>query len=122
MNNTRLEHDFIGEREIPADVYYGVQTLRALENFNITGQRISQEPFFVQALAYVKKGAAMANRDLGVLDPTIAEYIIKACDQLIAGKYLDQFPSDMIQEAPISTNKSKKVENLNIILFLKIIE
>ena len=97
MNNTRMEHDFIGEREIPADVYYGVQTLRALENFNITGQRISQEPFFVQALAYVKKGAAIANRDLGVLDPTIAEFIIKACDQLIAGNYLDQFPSDMIQ-------------------------
>ncbi|MDQ3289948.1 MAG: aspartate ammonia-lyase [Bacteroidota bacterium] len=97
MNNTRIEHDFIGEKEIPAHVYYGVQTFRALENFNITGQRISQEPFFVQALAYVKKGAALANRDLGVVDPQIAEFIIKACDRIIAGEFIDQFPSDMIQ-------------------------
>ncbi len=95
--HTRLEHDFIGEKEIPNEVYYGVQTLRALENFNITGQRISQEPFFVQALAYVKKGAALANRELGVIDPSIAGYIIQACDRIIAGEFLDQFPTDMIQ-------------------------
>ena len=85
MPQTRLEHDFLGERAIPADAYYGIQTLRAMENFAITGIPISAEPLFVQALAYVKKGAALANRDLGVLDPTIADAIAAACDRVAAG-------------------------------------
>ena len=69
MSTSRLEHDFLGEREIPADAYYGIQTLRALENFYITGIPLKVEPLFVQALALVKKAAALANRDLGVLKP-----------------------------------------------------
>ncbi|MFY0254654.1 aspartate ammonia-lyase [Chitinophaga sp. 30R24] len=93
----RIEHDFLGEKEIPQDVYYGIQTLRAIENFHITGIQLKEEPIFVQALGYVKKGAAMANRDLGVLDKNIAAYIIKACDRVIAGEFNDQFPSDLIQ-------------------------
>ncbi|TGE08293.1 aspartate ammonia-lyase [Hymenobacter fodinae] len=93
----RLEHDFLGERQIPENVYYGIQTLRALENFDITGIPLKAEPLFVQALAYVKKAAALANRDLGVLDSTIAEYIAHACDRVIAGELNDQFLTDMIQ-------------------------
>ncbi|MBV7533182.1 aspartate ammonia-lyase [Chitinophaga sp. sic0106] len=93
----RIEHDFLGEMEIPQDVYYGIQTLRALENFHITGIPLKVEPLMVQALGYVKKAAAMANRDLGVLDKNIAEYIIKASDRVINGEFDDQFLSDLIQ-------------------------
>jgi aspartate ammonia-lyase len=93
----RLEHDFLGERLIPEHVYYGIQTLRAMENFDITGIPLKAEPLFVQALAYVKKAAALANRELGVLDGTIAEYIAQACDRVISGELDDQFLTDMIQ-------------------------
>ena len=57
----RMEHDFLGDREVPADAYYGIQTLRGKENFHITGMPISREPYFVKAFGYVKKAAAMAN-------------------------------------------------------------
>ncbi|WP_426492637.1 aspartate ammonia-lyase [Hymenobacter sp. 102] len=97
MTTSRLEHDFLGEREIPADVYYGIQTLRALENFHITGIPLRVEPLFVQALAYVKKAAALANRDLGVLKPEIADAIARACDRVAAGEFDGQFLTDMIQ-------------------------
>ena len=63
----RIEKDFLGEKPVPDDAYYGVQTLRGVENFHITGMPISREPYFVKAFGYVKKAAAMANRDLGVL-------------------------------------------------------
>lgn len=94
---TRLEHDFLGEIEIPNHLYYGIQTYRAVQNFKITGIKHKREPFFVQSFAFVKKAAALANRDLGVLDPYIAEYIVKACDRLIAGEFHDQFETDLIQ-------------------------
>jgi len=97
MSTSRLEHDFLGEREIPADAYYGIQTLRALENFYITGIPLKVEPLFVQALALVKKAAALANRDLGVLKPVIAEAIAQACDRVAAGEFDNQFLTDMIQ-------------------------
>jgi len=93
----RREHDFLGEREIPADVYYGIQTLRAIENFHITGIPLNTEPLFVQALAYVKKGAAMANAELGALDKNIAEHIVKASDRVINGEFDSQFITDLIQ-------------------------
>lgn len=93
----RLEHDFLGEKEIPKDVYYGIQTLRAIENFHITGIPLKVEPLFVQALGYVKKAAAMANAELGVLDKDIADIIIKASDRVIAGEFNDQFITDLIQ-------------------------
>jgi aspartate ammonia-lyase len=93
----RIEHDFLGEKELPNDAYYGIQTLRALENFHITGIPLQTEPVFVQALGYVKKAAALANRDLGVLDPNIANYIVKACERVIKGEFNNQFLSDLIQ-------------------------
>ncbi|MCW5603564.1 MAG: aspartate ammonia-lyase [Burkholderiales bacterium] len=113
----RIERDFIGERLIPDDVYYGVQTLRAIENFRITGIPVSAEPYFVQAFGCVKKAAAMANRDLGALDPAIAEAIIRACDRVITGEFLDQFPTDMIQGgAGTSTNMNANEVIANLAL------
>lgn len=94
---SRLEHDFLGEREIEDEKYYGVQTLRALENFNITGLPISREPLFIQAFAHVKKAAALANHQCEVLSKEVTDAICYACDQLLTGKYDDQFVSDMIQ-------------------------
>ncbi len=94
---TRLEHDFLGEREIENTKYYGVQTLRALENFNITGISISREPLFIKAFAHVKKAAALANHDCSVLSKEVTDAICYACDELLTGKYDDQFVSDMIQ-------------------------
>jgi aspartate ammonia-lyase len=94
---TRLEHDFLGELPIPNDAYYGIQTLRALDNFHITGIPIKVEPLFVQALAFVKKGAALANKELGVLAPNIADAIVAACDRVASGEFDNQFLTDMIQ-------------------------
>ncbi|TPE45010.1 aspartate ammonia-lyase [Pontibacter mangrovi] len=115
MSEFRREHDFLGEMEIPNEVYYGIQTTRALDNFHITGLPISREPLFIKAFGYVKKAAAMANRDCGVLSPEIAEAICKACDKLIAGDYLDQFVTDMIQGGAgtsVNMNVNEVVANL----------
>lgn len=98
MSNTfRKEHDFLGERDIPNAVYYGIQTLRAKENFDITGIPLSSQPSFIKAFAFVKKAAALANRDCGVLTNEVTDAICYACDKLIAGEYTDQFISDLIQ-------------------------
>ena len=91
----RKEHDFLGELEVPEDVYYGVQTMRAIDNFHITGQTI--DPDFVQAMAAVKKAAALANMETGRLDEKIGNALVAAADEIIGGKLLDQFPLDPIQ-------------------------
>src|SRR5262249_11825594 len=78
---SRIEKDFLGSKEIPDDAYYGVQTLRGKENFHITGIPMSTEPNFVKAFGYVKKAAALANRDLGVLDARVADAIVAGCDR-----------------------------------------
>ncbi len=117
MSQYRIEHDFLGEKEIPNNAYYGVQTLRAVENFNITGITNANEPLFIQAFGYVKKAAAMANRDCGVLDPKIADAIIFACDELIAGKYQDQFVTDLIQGGAgtsINMNVNEVIANIGL--------
>jgi aspartate ammonia-lyase len=93
--NTRSERDSLGEREVPEDAYYGIQTLRATENFPVSG--IMPRPEFINAYAMVKKAAAMANMDVGWLEPYIAEAIIAACDEVIAGKLHDQFVVDDFQ-------------------------
>lgn len=101
----RKEHDFIGELEIDNDVYYGIQTFRAVENFDITHEKLSNFPHFIRALAQVKKAAALANYELGLLDEKIKNAICLACDQIISGKYNNQFVVDMIQGgAGTSTN------------------
>lgn len=102
---TRLEHDFLGELEIPADTYYGIQTCRALDNFNVSGLKISNFPEFIRAMGMIKKAAALANAKLEVLPRNIADAICKACDEIIDGQHLDQFPIDPIQGgAGTSTN------------------
>ena len=113
----RIEKDFLGEKEIPANAYYGVQTQRGKENFHITGIPMSLEPNFVKAFGYVKKAAALANRDLGVLDPKIANAIAKACDKLIAGEMREQFVTDFIQGgAGTSTNMNANEVIANLAL------
>jgi len=91
----RIEHDFLGEREVPANAYYGVQTLRGAENFPITGYRI--HPALIRAMGIVKKSAALANRDTGHLEPRIADAIARAADDVIGGKLDEQFIVDPIQ-------------------------
>ena len=73
---TRIEHDFIGDLEVPANAYYGVQSLRGKENFFITEEKNNQEIYFIIAFAYVKKAAAMANKELGVVKPEVADAMI----------------------------------------------
>ncbi|MBK0331161.1 class II fumarate hydratase [Brachybacterium sp. MASK1Z-5] len=91
----RIEHDTMGEVRVPVDALYGAQTQRAVENFPISGQGL--EPAHIHALAQVKKAAARANEDLGVLDAAIADAIISAADEVIAGSHDDQFPIDTYQ-------------------------
>ena len=101
----RTEHDLLGERDVPAEVYYGVHTLRALENFPITGTPISIYPELIKALAAIKQAAALANHELGLLDKARCDAIVAACQELIAGKLHDQFVVDVIQcGAGTSTN------------------
>lgn len=103
---TRKEHDFLGEMEVPADAYYGIQTLRAAQNFHdISGITIGDYPNYRKALAMVKWAAARANMSLGLLDEKLARAIMKACEEIIDGKFADQFPVDMMQGgAGTSTN------------------
>lgn len=96
----RVEHDLLGDKEVPVAAYYGVHTLRALENFNISGISIAAYPDLVRALAQIKLAAAQANRDLGLLDGERAEAIVTACKEVIAGRYHEQFVVDVIQGAP----------------------
>ena len=93
----RVESDLLGELQVPADAYYGVQTQRALNNYKISTTRMCDYPEYVIAIAYVKMAAATANAELGVLDPKIAEAICAACREIVAGKFHDQFPVDMMQ-------------------------
>jgi aspartate ammonia-lyase len=94
-NKVRIEKDFLGSKEVPMDAYYGIQTLRAMENFPITGYRIHEE--LIKALAIVKKAAALANMDVQRLDPEIGNAIIKVTDEIIEGKWHDHFIVDPIQ-------------------------
>lgn len=103
--NYRLETDFLGSKHIPSHAYWGVHTARAVDNFPITGQTVSQMPELVRALAHVKKAAAAANARLGIIDAARAAAINDACDDLIAGQMHDQFIVDVIQGgAGTSTN------------------
>jgi aspartate ammonia-lyase len=93
----RVESDLLGELQVPADAYYGVQTQRALNNYKISTTQMLHYPEYIIAIAYVKMAAAEANAELGVLDRTIADAIVKACQEIVDGKFHDQFPVDMMQ-------------------------
>ena len=93
----RVESDLLGELQVPADAYYGVQTQRALNNYKISTTKMFHYPEYINAIAYVKMAAAAANTELGVLDPMIGNAIVEACKEIVAGKFHDQFPVDMMQ-------------------------
>ena len=104
-SRTRREHDLLGDRDVPDDALYGVQTLRALENFPITGVAIREFPSLVEALASVKLAAANANADLGLLPRPTADVIGRACEEIRAGRHHEHFLVDAIQGgAGTSTN------------------
>jgi aspartate ammonia-lyase len=91
----RRELDSLGEKEVPFEAYYGIQTQRALENFPVSGLR--EHPLFVKAYVMVKKAAALTNMEVGFLDPKIGEAIVQACDEVLGGKLMDQFVVDVFQ-------------------------
>jgi aspartate ammonia-lyase len=99
----RIEHDLLGEREIPADAYWGIHTLRATENFNLSTHKTA--PALIKAMAIVKKACCEANRDLGFLEMQQASAISTACDEIVSGRFAGQFPLDALQGgAGTSTN------------------
>ena len=105
QSTTRTEHDLLGERKVPDEAYWGVHTLRALENFPISGKPIGSYPELVRSLALVKHAAALANRDHGLLDGALCGAIIAACEEIASGRLHDQFVVDVIQGgAGTSTN------------------
>ncbi|WP_394213246.1 aspartate ammonia-lyase [Enterovibrio calviensis] len=120
---TRIEEDLLGERHVPADAYYGIHTLRAIENFNISRTTISDVPEFVRGMVFTKKAAAMANKELGVIPEDVGDYIIKACDLMLdTGKCMDQFPSDVYQGGAgtsVNMNANEVIANLALELMGK---
>lgn len=111
----RLESDSIGERKVPEDVYYGVQTLRASENFNITGTSVNFE--FIRSIVKIKKAAAIVNSEIGLMNKETADAIIKTCDEIDSGKFKNQFITDSIQGGAgtsINMNVNEVVANRSI--------
>ena len=97
MKEFRTESDLLGELQVPKEAYYGVQTQRALENFHISTSKMNDYPEFIRAFAFVKLAAAQANAALGVIPKEIGAAIEKAAQEIIDGKFHDQFPVDMFQ-------------------------
>ena len=113
---TRTEEDLLGAREVPLEAYWGIHTLRAIENFQISGSVVGDEEAFVRGMVQVKKASALANSDLGALDPEVAGAIVWACDQvLVAERCLDQFPVDQFQGGAgtsVNMNANEVIANL----------
>lgn len=120
---TRLEEDLLGERLVPNSAYYGIHTLRAIENFSISNQKISDNPEMVRGMVMTKKAAALANRELGVIPSKIADLIIQACDLMLkTGKCMDQFPIDAYQGGAgtsVNMNTNEVIANLALELMGK---
>lgn len=113
---TRTETDLLGSREVPADAYYGVHTLRAMENFPISGGTINDVPEFIRAMVEVKKAAALTNREAKVLSAETAAAIVEACDLILdEGRCMDQFPIDVFQGGAgtsVNMNVNEVIANL----------
>lgn len=120
---TRLEEDLLGQRHVPADAYYGIHTLRAVENFNISNVTISDVPEFVRGMVMTKKAATLANKELGVIPSDVAKFIIQACDLILdTGKCMDQFPSDVFQGGAgtsVNMNANEVIANVALELMGK---
>ena len=115
MEKFRIERDSIGEKQVPVDAYYGVQSLRAKENFKISGKKV--HPEFISSMAEVKKAAAIANKNSGALSAERADAIVKACDDILNGKYLDNFIVDAIQGGAgtsLNMNANEVIANIAI--------
>ncbi len=115
LTQTRLEKDSIGIKEVPAQAYYGVQSMRAMENFTITGLPVRRE--MIDALAVLKKACALANREAGSIDARVADAISAACDEICAGDYHDQFIVDAIQGGAgtsMNMNANEVIANIAI--------
>ncbi|BAU27117.1 aspartate ammonia-lyase [Aneurinibacillus soli] len=119
-NNYRVEKDFLGEKQVPLHAFYGVQTMRAIENFPITGYRIHES--LIVAMAIVKKAAALANMETGQLNPRIGKAIVDAAEEIIDGKLHDQFIVDPIQGGAgtsINMNTNEVIANRGLELLDK---
>ena len=115
----RMEHDLLGEKAVPASAYYGIQTARALENFQISGRTLSDYPELIIGFAHTKMAAAKGNTDVGKMDKKVRDAILKAGDAIIAGKYHEQFPIDPYQGgAGTSTNMNANEVMANVALVL----
>lgn len=115
MEKFRLERDSIGEKQVPIDAYYGVQSLRTKENFRISGHKV--HPEFINSIVEVKKAAAIANKNSGALSPERADAIVKACDDLLSGKYVENFIVDAIQGGAgtsLNMNANEVIANIAI--------
>lgn len=110
----RIETDSIGPRDLPDDALYGVNSLRGAENSALGGERIGDHPRLVNALAAIKKAAALANREIGALEPRLADAIVAACDELLAGRHHDQFVVNMLEGSggtSINMNANEVIAN-----------
>ncbi|CEI50222.1 aspartate ammonia-lyase [Propionibacterium freudenreichii] len=114
--STRTEEDLLGKREVPNDKYYGIHTVRALENFQMSGRSMNDVPEFIRGMVQVKKAAALANKELRVLPADIADAIVAACDAILdEGRCMDQFPTDAFQGGAgtsINMNTNEVIANL----------
>lgn len=122
MSQYRIEKDLLGEKQVPANAYYGIHTVRAMENFQISGTTIGQDKLFVRALALVKKATALANGELGTIPADVSKSIVAACDEILKDpmKWSSQFPSDIFQGgAGTSVNMNANEVIANIALELR---
>ena len=113
LASVRIEHDSLGEVAVPADAYYGAQTVRAVENFPISGVALSHFPSLLRALAMVKQAAARTNAALGKLPPAKAQAIDQAAQEVVDGRWHDQFPIDVIQR--VAGEQHGKAHGLSLI-------
>ena len=113
---TRIEEDLLGQRQVPLEAYWGIHTLRAQEIFQISKEKVADLPTFVRGMVTVKKASALANKELGVIDPQIADAIVWACDQVLENRRcMDQFPIDVFQGGAgtsINMNTNEVIANL----------
>ncbi len=117
MQKFRIEKDLLGEKKVPADAYYGIHTLRAVENFQISGQKIGANHLFLRGLALVKKAAALANGELGTIPQDVSESLVQACDLILQNpqQWSSQFPSDIYQGGAgtsINMNANEVIANI----------
>ena len=116
MSETRIEEDLLGSREVPIGAYYGVHTVRAMENFRISSARISDVPEMVRGMVMVKKASAMANKDMFTIPADVADAIIAGCDAVLNdARCMDQFPIDVFQGGAgtsVNMNTNEVIANL----------